>query len=159
MKKNRSYTYVFPCIASTLKIDKNLILNTYLKKEGEELNSKIIFIEVTKTKNIENLNSHPQIISYEEETNTLLIKFKLNLLQAKINSIYIKGKYSTFPNSHKEAVLNYHNLGKNSKHYQILYKLPVLRHKLEQELKVPIEKDAELGIKTNIIEEIYINNE
>lgn len=156
MNKNRAYTYVLPCIASTLNIDRNLIVNIYLAKKNFN-DPQFVFLEFKKDKNnLEYLKSHAQVEDFGENNNNVIVKFKLNLLQFKINTIYKKGEYSLFPKSHKDSIMSYHNLSRVSEQYQILYKLPVLRHKLEDKLNVDISSDAELGVKTNLIEETLI---
>lgn len=149
---NRCFTYVLPCIADTLKIKRELLQNIYLSSTTF-FNPEYIFLLFTyDLEYLEYLEQHIQVEEIQIKDN-LIVKFKLNTWQKEINSLYLHGKYSEFPDSYKTSIMRYHNLSKTSKQFQILYKLPILRQKLESELKIKLESTAELGIKTNIKEE------
>jgi hypothetical protein len=144
-----------PSIADSMKIDKELLTNLYLRANGS-FDTKYVYIEFNRSKEYEEyLSTQDQVEEITTYSDKILVKFKLNKIQEEINKIYINGKYSTFPNSYKMKILNYFNQPKSSKLGQVLFKLPILKKKLENQLNIRISDEIELGVKTNIIEESY----
>ena len=144
-----------PAIADSINIDKSLLVNLYLRTK-DCFDLQYVFIEFIYNETyLEYLNSHPQVVEVTINSERLLVKFKLNKIQQIINKIYISGKYSTFPDSYKIKILNYFSKPKSSNIGQVLFKLPILKQKLENNLRVKISDLVELGVKTNIIEESY----
>ena len=152
---NRCYTYVLPAITDTIKIHKSLVSNVYLRSLSM-FDPSYIFIAFKYDKEyLDYLKTVPQLEEFKIKDNLIITKIKLDDYQSNINMLYIQGKYSSFPIEYKSKILAFHNLNKNSKVYQVLYKLPILKQKIEEELKIKLKDDVELGIKTNILEETY----
>lgn len=151
--KNRCLTYVLPIINDTLQVNRSLLVNGYLRTKTF-FNPKYIFLTFKPNAEYETyLKNHDQVEELTHRDNVVVVKFRLNSAQHEINLLYLKGAYSQFPKFVKDKILKFYNLPSTSKHYQILYKLPILKHKIEQQLQLKLNDAAELGTKTNIIEE------
>lgn len=152
MIKNKTYTYLFPELANKIKIPEKYIKGVFLgiKNVSRFLNGNI-FVWVssqTPTVNKNYVQNHTvgeeRIIEYVHPNKDTYEKIT-------------KGQYSEIDKSSKKVIINYHNCTSKDKLYQVLHKSPVLRKKMELELKVDL-KGYELGEKMNPNKEIFKQN-
>lgn len=174
---NRSRTYLLPLIAPIIGIKQeyfNLIENTYIFSEDDMSPGKIHILQNFSFK-------VPEYTSYEHELidNQYFIDLKdldgkvlysFNFPEEYLSEYhhYINSKFSKFGTDAKEQILDFWTklVGKTTngvntvlKIKHILYKDKILKTKLEQDLKVTLSDDAELGTKVELETEIFKLNE
>ncbi len=146
----------------TIHADKDLFKRTFIGIENQENNSQIILHYNFKGKKDYLHNRFHTLDLYEKELETkfpfncnvidpdntsVLFIYSFNELSYDLRYIYelfIKGKYSLFPENYKKHILNFWGYSKHTRIAQILYKTEGLRKILSNELNCHISADAEL---------------
>lgn len=95
--------------------------------------------------------------TYEVDKYQTLYKFKIEEKYKNDIDKIIKGKYSEISEDAKNKILKFNNAITNGDLEQILYKRKERRLKLEEELKINIDENAELYSIFNIEDEILLN--
>lgn len=152
MIKNKTYTYLFPELAKKIKIPEKYIKGVFLGIKGvSRFLEGNIFVWLSSQTPIINKNyvkNHTvgdgRIVEYVHPNKDTYDKI-------------VKGQYSEIDKEAKKTIIKYHNCTNKDKLYQVLYKSPVLRKKMELDLKVDL-KGYELGEKINPNKEIFKQN-
>lgn len=174
MSKNGSYTYLLPLLSEQVNLKKTLLTfvkNTYIfTNKNKDIGKFYILCEfnysdesfTTLEKYL--IDNELFITSYENNSE-ILYEYEFPDVYIYEQKTFIEGKYSEFKQDTKDLILSFWSglfghipsfvTGVLLKIRQILDKDPKLRTKLIKDLKVYIDKDAELGNKIELINETY----
>lgn len=176
-KSNRSRTYLLPLIAPLIGIEKQfyeLIENTYMFDAEGKYQNCFFIVQDFSFKN-------PEFTAYEHRMTNSELFVKCIDVEDKVIYVYNfpkeyiheyecfkNSKYSLFLEDAKKQILGFWTeiKGKTTSGAgfvlqvkQILYKEKILKDKLEKDLKVILDDDAELGAFVDINEETINLNE
>ena len=161
--KTKSFTYILPMLAYFVDIRKRNLVNTYVgSKEHPELANHIFLLyKFHGTKEFilyeEKLEQCSIFHSkYDPDTNHVMFVFNVPEDYQDIYDLYLKGKYSEFPQDYKIQIFKYHNITDSShKVAKVLFKHPDLREELEERLGVEIPENQEVSSVPDLKEETY----
>lgn len=174
---NRSTKYLFPLLydgfnviaSNVTNIEQNgfTLVNLYigdaLKPEYDSHILMLLNIKDFENENFklffEDVKLHHLFLEYYNvDINYIMIVFKLTEKEQPIYNYFIRGRYSKFPEYYKKIFQSGFEAPLTSA-YNVTTRNPLLRHKLEQELNVKIDSNAELDDIPNKKEEIFRTNE
>lgn len=128
----------------------NFLINAYLNRNLTQLICQYRIYPTEYFEKLERrLKSHPLFLDIKTEKDFLYASFmctELNVLD-----LFMKGKYSKFPDKYKQTILKFHNYSSKGTTAEILYKSKKRKKQLELDLNVPyISTDQELFSKPDI---------
>jgi hypothetical protein len=151
MTKSRSFTYLLPGLTDEVKINKSELENLWLGVE----NINTTFDGNVYCEYVKNCSNYDTESAYYVTDYTIDDK-KFVCYQYPYPDIYnnfVSSQYSKFPTTYKNRILTYHGLSSSSLQHSILFKSQSLKTKIENDLKVKLPNDCELG------EQILFENE
>lgn len=105
----------------------------------------------------ENVRAHRLFVSNKDITHyTTRFTFNIDEELLPIVDLFIKGKYSFFPENYKKVILLFFNFNRYSVVSQILYKSDKRRKQLELDFGVPIPTTIDLYSIPDLTEEVYV---
>jgi len=162
LKATKSSTYMLPILDTQIKFRflDNLI-GSYLFNNPKDLEFSVLYKFSGKEPFIrfeKEMMSHTLFIGHEDYGEYVLYKFRLTEEMQKTMDLYIVGKYSWFPEDHKDAIQDFlkRNGFKNADRVRmILDRDESIRMELERKLKNKIEKGSELTSPPDVSVEIF----
>jgi hypothetical protein len=153
MSKSRTYTYLLPGLANEVNINKSELNNLWLGVEN--INATFdgnVYAEYDTTCTTYDTKSEYYVNNYTvDDKNLVCYQYPYQ----DVYNYFVTSKYSKFPSTYKQRVLNYHNLNSKSLQSLILFKSDVLRFKLEHDLGVMLPNDCELGERITFQDESF----
>lgn len=171
--RNKSHTYLLPLISEVIDIDNKflpMLKGTFIGVEDTNFENSVALLfdfsfKVPECTYFENkIKDNMYFKKLYDLNNEVLYVFDFPEEYLKEYSLFKLGKYSQFNDDAKELILEYwYRVFKGSKQAieflvstkQILFKDEKLRRKLEKELNVSIEEDAELSSPPILSNEYY----
>lgn len=158
--KNLSNTYIVPLINTSIQINKNLLVGTYIHSFNYPnlIDTPGLFLVFEWSEVYENylLKHEKDILLHEDlDDNLILVFIKLKEEYIPEYEKILEGKYSNLLSETKKIILNYHCVGANSKLYKVLNKSKDLKNQIESELNVKLSNSQELGEIINLKKEIF----
>ncbi len=170
VEKNKSRTYIVPILDRFVKINRTVFVNSYLLDincpefniDDDYTGIFLLFKwsphELHKQYEQELLNNEYVKYHYDvdEEHFMVFCEFPDQILEDCLK--IIEGKYSKISDVNKVNILKFWNKTKDTKLYYILYKALSYKKHLEEDLRVKIADDAELGGIFDITKELFSYN-
>lgn len=159
---NKTTTYLLPCLESGKKTFSchDYMINAYIDESGKYINILYRYVSDDYYKTLElKLLKHKYYIDTIDISNEYIIhKFEIPEKYKEDVTLFIKGMYSKFSSVLKRRILEFHNKGKNSELYGILYKTSEYRKKLENSLNIDFDESWELDSRLDLNSEYYKND-
>lgn len=170
-KYNKSKTFLLPLIAPLIGIEKqhfNLIENTHLLDVNNEFIDCIFITQQFSLKDPNftayehRLTNNPYFVKLFDVNDEVIYVFKFPEEYIKEYYLFLNSKYSEFGKDAKEQILDFWTemYGKVTaginfilKTKQILYKEKILKEKIEKELGIKLDSNAELGEYVDLMNE------